>query len=63
MSSSFSACTVCDHTTTGQENSGYESTACALTADTVCSGRYTWYDSAYYSHWVLRILEQIVANH
>ena len=48
MSSSFSACTVCDHTTTGQENSGYESTACALTADTVCTGRYTWYDSSYY---------------
>ena len=41
MGSSFSACTVCDHTTTGQENSGYESTACALTADTVCTGRYT----------------------
>ena len=36
------ACTVCDPSSTGQANSGYQSTACSASADTVCSGR--WLD-------------------
>ena len=34
------ACTVCDPTTTGNADSGYEATACTATANTVCTGKY-----------------------
>ena len=34
------ACTVCDHTTTGNADSGYQTTACTATANTVCTGKY-----------------------
>ena len=32
---------MCDPSTTGQANSGYQSTSCSASADTVCTGRYS----------------------